>query len=541
MDFPVNRRAFIRNSLASLAAMHFFPMKGLAQLAPAAAAINAPNPYPLINVPSASTSDYTGDEFDRAHEALWDKEGYLSARGGIPAPSIAADTVVVGGGMSGLISAYFLRDRKPIILEQASRFGGNSKGEIFGGSPFSIGAAYISTPEPQSKSAQLLSELGMIPMGRPETDTSVIAQGRPVPKFWEGAAAPGYENQFKTFYSQLRQIAAQSYPEIPYRSDPQGWDRQSFKDWVVHRFGSIHPLLAEFLELYCESSFAATASEVSAYQALNFLSADIAGIVAFPGGNSMITQKLVDRLRAALPPGNLQSGALVIDIAPNAQGVQICFEDASRKLRTIQARNCVYAAPKFTAEKVIRGIPAPQVQAIEQIEYRAYVVGNIILKKPLNPPAYDVFSLLGAPPQEPTAMHPSDRAFTDVCFANWAYPSATTPAVLTAYKAYPYQGARQFLFSPTSHAKHQQAFAAEAAKILPLIGMNAGDIAGVRVTRWGHAIPVAARGLLSSGALDRASAPIANRIFFANQDCFANPSFESALESSWRATQLARR
>lgn len=539
MDLNVNRREFIRHSLLSLAASHFFPLKSLASLS--ALAISQ-NYSPIVETRSPSTADFTGDELDRAHEILWDKDNYIRSRGGIPAPSLVADTVVVGGGMSGLISAYLLRDRKPVLLEQASRFGGNSKGEVFMGSPFSIGAAYISVPDAQSQSMRLLTELGLTQMGRLESDTTVIAQGRPVPKFWEGAAAPAAQNQFRTFYALMRQINQSSYPELPYQNDRQGWDRLSFKDWAIRQLGgTVHPLLAEFIELYCESSFAATASEVSAYQAINFLSADIAGIVAFPGGNSMIAQKLLERLRASVPAANLQSGTLVIDIAPNGQGVQICLEDASRRLRTIQARNCIYAAPKFTAEKVIRGMDPNQVRAIEQIQYRAYVVGNIVLKKPFNPPAYDVFSLQGQPPAEPSAMHPSDRAFSDFCFANWAYPSAATPTVLTAYKAYPYEGARQFLFSPSSHQKHVTQFANEASKILPLIGMNAGDIAGIRVSRWGHAIPVAAPGLLSSGVLDRASAPIGGRVFFANQDCFANPSFESALLASVRATQLARR
>jgi hypothetical protein len=538
LQLPVNRREFIRHSLLSLAASHFFPLKSLAGLSALAATQNY---LPIIEARSASTSDFTGDESDRAHEILWDKDNYIQRRGGIPAPSLFAETVVVGGGMSGLISAYLLRDKKPVLLEQASRFGGNSKGEVFMGSPFSIGAAYISVPDAQSLSLRLLTELGLTQMGRLESDTTVIAQGRPVPKFWDGAAAPGAENQFRAFYALMKQINHSSYPELPYRNDRQGWDRLSFKDWTIRQFKTVHPYLAEFIELYCESSFAATASEVSAYQALNFLSADIAGIVALPGGNSMIAQKLLERLRASVPPANLQSGALVFDIAPNAQGVQICFEDAQRNLRTIQARNCVYAAPKFTAEKVIRGMDPNQARAIEQIEYRAYVVGNIVLKKPVNPPAYDVFSLQGQPPADPSAMHPSDRAFSDFCFANWAYPNASSPTVLTAYKAYPYQGARQFLFNPASHKKHVDLFAAEAMKILPLIGMNGGDIAGIRVSRWGHAIPVAATGLLSSGVLDRASTPIAGRIFFANQDCFANPSFESALLASSRAAQLVRR
>src|SRR5262245_36463284 len=68
---------------------------------------------------------FSGDSPDRAHGVLWDKQGYLARKGPLPPPEENVPLVVVGGGMSGLLSAYLLRDLRPVILERAERFGGN--------------------------------------------------------------------------------------------------------------------------------------------------------------------------------------------------------------------------------------------------------------------------------------------------------------------------------------------------------------------------------------------------------------------------------
>src|SRR5690606_24283257 len=89
---------------------------------------------------------FFGDEFERAHKILWDVPGFLKSQT-LPAQWEETDLAVIGGGLSGLFTAYAFRKHNPIVLEQASRFGGNAKGQSWRGTDFGMGSAYFPLPE----------------------------------------------------------------------------------------------------------------------------------------------------------------------------------------------------------------------------------------------------------------------------------------------------------------------------------------------------------------------------------------------------------
>lgn len=116
------------------------------------AANSVADPFQAISpidrtLPEKAPLRYSGDDPGRAHRILWDKPGYVAAKGGLPEPSEKAPLAIVGGGLSGLASAYLLRKHRPVLLERAERFGGNSRGESWRGVDYAIGAAYFVKPE----------------------------------------------------------------------------------------------------------------------------------------------------------------------------------------------------------------------------------------------------------------------------------------------------------------------------------------------------------------------------------------------------------
>jgi hypothetical protein len=112
--------------------------------------------------------------------------------------------------------------------------------------------------------------------------------------------------------------------------------------------------------------------------------------------------------------------------------------------------------------------------------------------------------------------------------------------VLSVYHGMAYDGARQFLFSPGSHDKYRERILNEVEPIMTGIGLNKQHILGVRLTRWGHSLPVAQQGLLKSGIAEASHQPVGNRIFFANQDNWANPCFETGFAEAKKAAEQVR-
>lgn len=507
-------------------------------------------PDPIMEIKTPQQREFAGDRPMRAHHALWDKDNYLKSKGGIPAPSENVSVVVVGGGMSGLLAANQIADLKPIVLEQAAQFGGNAKAERWEGAHYSIGAAYINVPEDGSAIAQLLKDLNLVPKFRSETgqNEAITMNGKFSFPFWQGVTDPPRAAEFKKVFDKLITMATSEdgLPAIPppANQDPEDrkelnrLDNMSFADWTKSTFGQIHPHIEELFHQYCWSAFCADFNEVSAAQAINFLCADLVVIQTVPGGNAGITQALYDRLGKSLPDCSLRAGCLVVDISQDAGGVRVCYEGPDGNLKTVQAKAVVNTAAKFISKVVLTGVPDDQWDAMDTLKYRAYVVGNVLMKSPLKSPGYDVYCLRGQVPGDPKDEIQS-RVWTDLTYATWAQDDQGAHGVLSLYRPYAYDGGRKELYQDGAYEKLKADFQNAVPTLVTQIGLDPANIVEIRLSRWGHALPVAAKGLIADGTLERASKPI-GRVFFGQQDNWASPCFESAFQCATGAADSAR-
>ncbi len=532
------RRVFLKSTFA-FSALSMLPFRFPLESALADAA-DPSSPIQRVPAGAFSSREFSGDDIERTHEILWNVDGYMRRRGGYPAPTEEAPVVVIGGGVAGLYATHLLSDLKPVLLEQERAFGGNSKGEQLDDSRYSIGAAYVVTPREGSPNAKLFSELGLWKTGRREEggDMGVLLKDRFVKGFWQGATDPASRAEFARVHRELEKINAR-IGDLG-EGEIRGLDSVTFAQWMAKTWGRVHPHVAEYLQLYAWSSFAASLDELSAYQMLGFIAAETGGLTAFPGGNAAIAEAFHSRLRARLGPRRLRSGCLAVDLRPDAEGVTVTYVGPDGAPRAIRARAAVFAAPKFVARRVIRGLAPEQERAMSQIAYRGYLVGNVFIDRPFEAPTFDMYCLEGEVPPSPSAMRPSPRAFSDICFGSWAQNNRVRHPVLTIYKTFAFDGDRQFLFNPAAHDKHRKRFLDGLEPFLAGAGLTRANVRGVRMTRWGHSLPVARAGLIASGTAERASAPVAGRIFFANQDNAASPAFETAADAAREAARAVR-
>jgi predicted NAD/FAD-binding protein len=481
------------------------------------------------------TYGVSGDDFTRPHQFLQNKDGEHSP----PPAQERARVVIVGGGISGLAAAWWLRQHRPVLLEQAARLGGNAKGERWQTLPFSIGAAYITEPDAESASERLLSEIGMLDAARSEgadADATVVKDGQFVDGFWSGATDPASANACKEARALFKKIYDERFPDIPRTDDSalsgaemDALDRVSFRSWLGRELKSVPPDLALLLRSYCWSSFAGDDDELSAAQVLNFLTSDLNGIRVFPGGNSAIAQRLAEKTRAAIGRDQFRTRCLVSDVRPGNNGVHVTYLDAEGARRCISADACIFAAPKFVAHRVLSTLKTQhdaQFAAMRQLKYRAYVVANVLLKRRIASPCYELFHLR---PALEDSIAAQNVEFTDLVFGGWAAHDAAPVSALTLYKAFPFDAGRPRLFANGAMDDERGKFEAVLPEIVRLLKLNESDVAGLRLARWGHALPLAQKGLLANGTAAAAAATIDGRIFFANQDNWANPCFETAI------------
>lgn len=499
---------------------------------------------------------FLGDDDTIPHQFLWNKEKVISEVThweNIPEQEL----IIVGGGMSGLIAASQIPDGKSfLLLESSKKWGGNSQGAFLpeGQGLGSLGAAYITIPDSGSEIDLFLKKFNLDERGRIEEASPVVYKNTIFSNFSETLEPLELEYMDKV-KARLNDIFENEYPEIPNEFDPQTpsyqqiieWDKISFEDWLKKEFGELPTKIFNYFQVYCWSSFNASINEVSAAQGLNFLAAEVPGILVYPGGNAFIAQKLIEALVDKGQGEKLISGALVLDIEKKEnEKFQVSWTMNQKFYRTMTTQ-ILFAAPKMLLRKVLsRDLyhQFPQYEkALNSIEYRPYIVAQVRLSKKLKLPSYDHFMLQDRKLNSPSPLMPSSLGFTDIINTKWAQPTSVNNSdsqeteFLTIYKPFPYQGAQQFLFSPLALEKNKKQISKELTQSLAI---KEDEITEIHLARWGHAIPIAKKNLISEGTLKVFQTSEIPNLEFAGQDCWCNPAFETAFTSTINALKRLR-
>ncbi len=451
--------------------------------------------------------------------------------------------VIVGGGLSGLVSAWKLRAHRPVVLERAPRFGGNSRGESWRGVDYSIGAAYLLKPDAGSPIDGLFRELGLAALCREhDAPDPVILDGRRHAGFWEGSTAPRAKPQFDRLRGYFRDVLEEKngrfFPEIPVhdaalRRKIDVLDRETFTGHLEKIAGGrLHPHIETAIEHYCWSSFGASARVLSAACGLNFYTAELEPILVCPGGNAAVAETLVKRLSRELPRESLRAGAVAFDVRVRDDGVQVTYENERGEVRSLLAHAAVLACPKFAAARMLHEIESERVTAIRRLRYHAYLVANVLLKRPVKEDFYGLFLLGEGRVGNDLPAAAARQGATDAVLATWARPNGSR-TVLTLYRAIPHEGGRGLILADESVTKFRAEFAAQIEReILPLVARSPADVEDIRVARWGHPLPVAAAGQIADGLPERLRKPFRGRVFFVEQDNWALPAFETAVSEA---------
>jgi hypothetical protein len=513
----------------------------------------------------ASPKTFSGEDFELAHKLLFDP-GQTIDTGGTPEihPELL-DVIVVGAGIAGLVVAWKLRERKLVLLEAAPEVGGVSKSETWQDIQYATGSAYIIDPDPESEDEnelagfKLLEEIGLRKQGEDlskdrsldrrlsgDANHCVFSNRRVIPE------AEVYTLRNRRFFEHV--LDSDEYPSVP-PTEPglvEALDRVSFRAFLAdaalqrkvygRTVGAISPIGWEAIEYYCWGAFGTTARETSAYHGLNFFAAEFGDVLVFPGGNGFITRRLGDRIRQHNAQA-IRTGAWTLRIEKDGDAYAVTTWENGR-LHRYRSRAAVFSAPLFLAPRIVPALPEDQRKAIATLDYRSYVVANVLLKRPASAMfkhaafrnGYELTRVHGIDVSKVPAEEISGRkVYSDAILADFAARPHPSHAVLTVYRPYPYGAGKSNLLTLTYDEMESEIRREVIAGFGPH-GLRADDIEGVRIARWGHPMIVTRPGQLADGTMRRASQPQPG-LYFAHTDVQGAPAYENSVAAAFDAVR----
>jgi len=400
---------------------------------------------------------FEGDDFK--DDIPFHSEQNSFPNGQPPEPSEEVEVAVIGGGISGLSAAFALREYNPVIFELHDRFGGNAQGGTINGAEFSLGSAYVITPDNGSLLDNFYRDLGLHDVVRTdEIPAPVEINGEINDDIWTGLGVAKEDVPAYEAYRKLVMEMANNYPDVPF---PEQWmidlDRLSLREHIEQEMGMPVPAaLAAAIQAYCYASFSAGWEETSATLGWNFLAAEEFGRWVFPGGNAWMADQLwrklrvLDRKDPAHAP-HLRPGRRTVDVRKEADGRWlVTWIEPDGTFKSLLAKEVVMACAKNIARHIIHDLEAddPELYLAMRLPRRAYLVANVIVDRPIPLDFYDIF-LLENPENFPMSQGEAQNfwRYTDVTNGSFAPgPNANNiprrPSVLTLYWPLPFESAR---------------------------------------------------------------------------------------------------
>jgi len=471
-------------------------------------AAGCPLDLSLLAAPDSGKPQIEGDHYDMCHQV---RDGHTFAR---PPVTRKCDILIVGGGVSGLSAAYFLRAHDFLLLEKEPRWGGNASLEEYEGQAFATGSAF---DYQGTASDQLGRELGLAPLLINSPDSTIV-NGKWVADTWGAGLAElpypaSVRESFRKFRKDMLPLAAgnnqEQFDSIPLSKYLKGYSPEVKLWW----------------DTYGPSNYGAKSEDTSAMIALSELREEAQAAendtrVTLPGGNGVLARRLSEVLLAKYAD-HMIADATIVAVEPRKTDVRVTYFHGGA-LRAVAAKFVVMAAPKMIAVRLISGLSDAQTDAMRSLRYCPYAVINMIFEKAAYDRSYDTWC--------------PGASFADMIVADWV--SRKDPgykpknAILTFYTPIS-ELDRNKLLSLDGCRRIAANVLRDYHKLLPELTAEPLE---VRLYRRGHPIFLSAPDVATK-TIPAASRPL-DRIVFANTDSLGPESLVyAAVDAARRATE----
>ncbi len=337
------------------------------------------------------------------------KVGHL-LRAGVsakPTETKTIDTVIVGGGISGLSAAWWFKKNHFsdfVLFEMESDIGGNSTSGSNFVSKYPWGAHYVPLPGPEAHYVkEFFEEVGIITgyeKGLPIYDEYFLCSDPHERLFfqgeWQDGLVPqhGIQNddkrQYNEFFAYVESLKNKKGADgkfifcIPVDQSSQDAEYLQFDQRSMASFMASKNWTSKYLNWYvnycCRDDYGMPHDKVSAWAGLHYFAsrsgvganADSQSVVTWAEGNGFLVSKLKERVA-----DKVQKDSLVFSIETTFHGNQIdVLNTQDNSCVRYLAKNVIYCGPRFTASKVIKGYSNEI-----SLDYAPWAIANITLKE----------------------------------------------------------------------------------------------------------------------------------------------------------------
>lgn len=476
----------------------------------------------------------------------------------VPQKRLQKEIVIVGGGVSGLSTAYHLKKSNLhdfLLLELEDETGGNSRSGANSYSAYPFGAHYLSLPNKNNTPLiSFLQEKNIIEhidesgkLFYNETNLCFDPEERLFIKgtFQDGLIPQyGIERQDKKqvddFLALMEDYKSQKGTDgrflfdIPISNasadDLDELDAISFEEFLRdHKFTS--PYLLWYLNYCCRDDFGGGVKAVSARAGINYFAShkpapsntDSSRVLTWPEGNARLTALLKEDVAE-----QVQASCMVKEIFYRGNEVIISVMDFKKKEPfEISCKKCVIAVPPFIASFLINRSIAYPFDKANSIQHIPWMTATVTLDK-----------------------IPAGRG-QPICWDNVAYNARSLGYIYNQHPSLSQKKNKQVitLYLPLDDVPAKEARTTAMRKtaeewkeivVTELEVMHAeisGYIKEIEIWIWGHGMALPAPGLMNSGILKELATPVDDKLFFAHTDLSGYSVFEEGFDQGYRVAK----
>lgn len=325
--------------------------------------------------------------------------------------TITTDTIIIGGGVSGLSAARWLQKNKHenfLLIELDKETGGNAaagKNEV---SSYPWGAHYVPLPNNNlNEYIDFLQESNVITgyeNNQPVINEYYLCfepqERLYINGYWQEGIIPHFGVpdeellQVKKFLAAMDTFRkakgkdgkdAFSIPVDESSTDEEfiGLDTIAMKDWMTNN-GYTSPYLHWYINYCCRDDFGTDYSITSAWAGIHYFAgrkgtaanAPLQSVITWPEGNHWLVQKLRKNIEKKILTNNI-----AISVKQSANEVEVVvFDVVSKKTKRTNGKKCIIATPQFIAARLINDTGRQKI-INEHFNYQPWMVANITTDK----------------------------------------------------------------------------------------------------------------------------------------------------------------